>query len=61
MSSRVTRYGGDFLEKLLRTYCVSPAGRHLGMSLLPWGLPQGLQRPGPSAVPDAFTADEVEP
>ena len=34
----------DILEKLLSTYCVSPAGRYLGMSLLSWGLAQGLQR-----------------
>ena len=32
------------MEKLLRTYCVSPAGRYLGMSLLSCGLAQGLQR-----------------
>ena len=35
-------YGVDFLEKMLSTYCVSPAGRYLGMSLLSWGLAQGF-------------------
>ena len=32
------------MEKLLSTHCVSPAGRYLGISLLLWGLAQGLQR-----------------
>ena len=32
----MTWYGGDFLEKLLSTYCVSPAGRYLGMAPLSW-------------------------
>ena len=32
------------MEKMLITYCVSPAGRYLSMSLLLWGLAQGLQR-----------------
>ena len=31
------------LGKCLSTYCVSLAGRYLGMSLL-WGLAQGLRR-----------------
>ena len=30
------------MEKLLRTYCVSPAGRYLGMSLLSCGFGAGL-------------------
>ena len=32
------------MEKMLRTYCVSPAGRYFGMPLLLWRLVQGLQR-----------------
>ena len=37
-------YGGDFLEKLLSTYCVNPAGKYFGMSPWSWGLVEGLQR-----------------
>ena len=36
--------GGGFLEKLLSTYCVNPAGKYFGMSPRSWGLAQGLQR-----------------
>ena len=32
------------MEQLVSTYCVSPAGRYLGMSLLSWRMAQGLQR-----------------
>ena len=40
--SDVVRRG--FLEKVLSTYRVSPAGKYLGMLLLSWGLSQGLKR-----------------
>ena len=40
--SDVVRRG--LLENLLSTYCISPAGRYLGMSPLSSGMEQGLQR-----------------
>ena len=51
-SSRVTWYRGHFLGKLLRTYCVNPAGWYLGRSLLSYGLPplrQQQQQPTAAA------------
>lgn len=38
----VTWHGGDFVVKLLRSYCVHPAGRYLRMSPLSCGLVQIL-------------------
>ena len=43
-SSVVTWYGGDFVAKVCKTYCVRPAGRCRGMSSASYGLAQDLQR-----------------
>ena len=43
-SSAVTWKGGDLVVWLLRTYCVSPAGRYQGNSDVSCRLVQGLQR-----------------
>ena len=40
----VTWKRGDLVVQLLRTYCVSPAGRYRGRSVVSWGMVQGLQR-----------------
>ena len=57
-SSVVIWYGGDLVAKACRTYCVRPAGRCRGMSLVSYELAQGLQRAtvtrGLAAEPERF-------